>query len=699
MNDSRQSGNSRASDALTPRNTVPPPEPSYRPDIDGLRAIAVAVVVAYHAFPKFLTGGFVGVDVFFVISGFLISGIVLRGLDKGSFSFVEFYARRIKRIFPALAIVLAACLVFGWFALLGDEYKRLAKHSIGGAAFFTNFIYLREASYFDVAPDLKPLLHLWSLSIEEQFYIAWPLLLFIAYRCGFNILTLTLGLLAASFFLNAWRVNGNPVGTFFLLQTRLWELALGGVLAFLSFRMHTEAIDAFLERAIFDRSRARHRIALRDLKAWTGLAFIIAAVLLINPTRAFPGWWALLPTTGAFLLISAGPDAWLNRKVLAHPAFVFVGLISYPLYLWHWPLLSFARIIESDTPSAGVRVAAVVMSIALAWLTYRLVEKPIRASRVFAVPATLVAAMAILGGAGYGVFRGDGKPERVQEFAQSYMAFQWPQSNNYNPACINDLLRNTNVNYCLRARPDAPASAAILGDSHANMYYIGLSERLQKAGQNLSNFGKGGCVPFYGITGQGGARGGGPGPQCEPIMNDVVNLVLGDRSIAKVILTSRDPFDGEQMSMEDMERTYLSIRDGTVPERKNFVHLYVPAMRDTVRKFLGAGKEVIFLLDIPLLDFDPQTCTRTRPLVLARTEIRPVCAMPRAQVDAKNRYYRETIRWALRDLPNVKILNPADVLCDDQWCWAMKDGRMLYRDREHYSEYGSRYVADRMNFD
>ena len=203
----------------------------YRPDIDGLRAIAVLSVVAFHAFPSWIRGGFIGVDVFFVISGYLISTIIFENLDKGTFSFSEFYSRRIRRIFPALLLVLIACFAFGWFALLADEYKQLGKHIAAGAGFISNFILWNESGYFDNSADAKPLLHLWSLGIEEQFYIVWPLLLWFVWKRKFNLLTITIVLAVASFILNLKGVKQDMVATFYSPQPRFWELLCGSLLA------------------------------------------------------------------------------------------------------------------------------------------------------------------------------------------------------------------------------------------------------------------------------------------------------------------------------------------------------------------------------------------------------------------------------------------------------------------------------------
>jgi peptidoglycan/LPS O-acetylase OafA/YrhL len=332
----------------------------YRPEVDGLRAVAVSAVIAFHAFPKFFPGGYVGVDVFFVISGYLITGIILSGLQDGKFSAVDFYARRVRRILPALFIVLFFCLCAGWFLLSFDEYEQLGQHVAAAAGFFLNFRLLKEAGYFDTAAELKPLLHLWSLSVEEQFYLIWPFLLMIAWRFK-RVGTLLFIVIALSFSASVLQTITNQTAAFFLPTTRFWELMAGAALA-------------------FDQSRRGGSLplAFQDARAGGGLLLIVISFMLLNRDSAFPGYLALMPTMGAALVISSGADAWINRAILARAPFVFIGLISYSLYLWHWPLFSFARIREGEALSALATIFLILLAFVLASATYFLVEKPLR---------------------------------------------------------------------------------------------------------------------------------------------------------------------------------------------------------------------------------------------------------------------------------------------------------------------------------
>jgi peptidoglycan/LPS O-acetylase OafA/YrhL len=345
------------------------PHIAYRPDVDGLRAIAVLVVLLFHAFPNAFPAGFIGVDIFFVISGFLISGIIFDGLDTGSFSFVDFYSRRIRRIFPALATVFGVCLIFGWFGLLPHEFRSLGKHVVGGAGFISNIVLLRESGYFDVDAKLKPLLHLWSLGIEEQYYLVWPGLLFLC-RGRQRATTLAIGSIGlASFALNLYFTRTNPSWGYYLPVTRFFELMIGSALAFMMRnRQGNPALSANLAAQF------------PNLKSLAGILALVVSFIFVNENQPFPGWWGLLVCAGAYLLIDAGPAAWFNRHILAWRPMVGIGLISYPLYLWHWPIISFAIIIARNPP-VSLRIAALITSVVLAWLTYHFIELPIRRGR------------------------------------------------------------------------------------------------------------------------------------------------------------------------------------------------------------------------------------------------------------------------------------------------------------------------------
>ena len=339
---------------------------AYRPDIDGLRAVAVLSVVVYHALPPLMRSGFVGVDVFFVISGFLISSIIFGGLEHGTFSFADFYIGRVKRIFPALILVLVSTWAFGWFFLLTDEYKSLGRSMAAGSAFIANLYFWDDSSYFNGVTIFKPLIHLWSLGIEEQFYIVWPVLAWSFWKARGSFLALTLMIATASFVANVYFIDADPTGVFYSPLTRAWELMVGSAMAYVG--LH------------FRDTLPSPSSSVRSLLS-------IAAMLLLgySLTHAdegkFPGFWALAPVTGAILLIATGPDAVVNRQVLSSRPLVLIGKISFPLYLWHWPLLSLLRIVNIASPAPVARLEAIIVAFILSLLTYVSIEKPIRLSR------------------------------------------------------------------------------------------------------------------------------------------------------------------------------------------------------------------------------------------------------------------------------------------------------------------------------
>ena len=276
--------------------------PRYRPDIDGLRAVAVLIVVAFHAFPGRFRGGFVGVDVFFVISGFLITTIIVGSLGQQAFSFVEFYRRRVERIFPALLVVLISVLAAGWYLLLASEYAELGKHVTAGAGFLSNIVLYSESGYFDAAAESKPLLHLWSLGIEEQYYILWPAILYGAHLARWSLLRCAFALAVLSFAANCVALDAHRVATFYLPFTRFWELLVGSTLA-CAMAAHPQTCTRVLSRS-------------RTGLSTVGAVLMVGSLVFIRPDFAFPGWWALAPTLGAAALIAAGPTGPINAMVL-----------------------------------------------------------------------------------------------------------------------------------------------------------------------------------------------------------------------------------------------------------------------------------------------------------------------------------------------------------------------------------------------
>jgi peptidoglycan/LPS O-acetylase OafA/YrhL len=638
--------------------------PKYRPDLDGLRALAVIAVVAYHAFPSTLRGGFSGVDVFFVISGYLISGIIFESLDAGQFSFLTFYQRRIRRIFPALLVILIACLVIGWLTLLDSEFKQLALHTIGGAAFYSNFIFWKESGYFDTAAGTKPLLHLWSLGIEEQFYIFWPLILWCSWKLRFNLLAITVLIWIASFALNLTKFHSNPVADFYSPQTRFWELLCGAQFAYIHLlgRRHTSPLDAKSDKGllyVFGGARSFSNAMLRNARSILGMSLVVAGFVLIKPTSDFPGLFALLPTLGTTLMISAGPNGWVNRNVLANPLAVWIGKISFPLYLWHWPLLSFLQIINGEIPSRTERTAAVVASVILAWLTYRLIERPLRFG-AFGLPKTLIliSLMILVMATGFDIFKRDGLPFRTAakpvvkyDGDVGQIEFHKYMAEHFYPCTPIDIQKEA-LHYekylrCFKSKKDGDIDIAIVGDSHAEQLFIGLAERLRT--KNIVYYIQA-SAPFL----------------SNHQFDGIFHYVLMTTSIKTVILTE-----------------YWAGRKAEIPEGSTLQEQLLA----TTRALIAAGKTVYLTNDVPVFPFEPARCKYGRRFALS-------AGCDWDKFDAVLQGYLPLLTDVIVAEPRTKLLDSVRYFCNVGDCSMVHDKVLMYRDNNHLNILGTRFLGD-----
>jgi len=532
--------------------------PQYRADIDGLRAIAVLSVVIFHAFPDILPGGFIGVDIFFVISGFLICTIIFANLDKDSFSFTDFYSRRIRRIFPALTIVLITSWIVAWFALLPEEFKSLGKHILGGVGFVSNLVLWNESGYFDIASIAKPLLHLWSLGIEEQFYLIWPLLMWACYRFHISLIAITAVILLISFICNIFFISTAPVATFYSPLTRTWELLFGAVLAWLLLP-NQQSNEHALRAAI-----GLISLKQKNISAVVGLSFIVLSLFLITESSAFPGWWALLPVMGATLLLLSGPDAWINRHVLSTKVLVWLGLISFPLYLWHWPLLAFANLIEGK-PSISFRLILVGAAILLASFTFYFIEKPLRfgASSNKAkkkVVWGLLMAMGFTAYMGYAAYIRDGIPIQRMLFRSSNVVlneiltykFQTGPTWQMGDCYLTEQQKVNDFKVCGKNLDPHKPTIFLWGDSHAAHLYPGF-KKVYGEKFNIVHHSASACPPILGLNKT--SR-----PQCKAINES--NLALIQKLHPEVVVLAGNWRDNP---WQDIAATIRALKESGVP--------------------------------------------------------------------------------------------------------------------------------------
>jgi peptidoglycan/LPS O-acetylase OafA/YrhL len=647
----------------------------YRPDIDGLRTIAVSAVILFHAFPNLIAGGFIGVDIFFVISGYLITGLILKETSlttspEKRFSFTGFYVRRIRRIFPALIIVISFCLIAGWHFLLSDEYKELGKEVFFGAIFIENFSLWQEAGYFDAAAEFKPLLHLWSLGVEEQFYLAWPFFLILSIRRHWNT-SLTILLTATlSFILNVALTNTDATAAFYLPISRIWQFMAGAILANIQLSSQFSPAINHVHQPISLLSR-------NNTLSILGIFCILISAWGMDESFHFPGWWALFPTIGTCLVISAGPHAWFNRHILGNRFFVFVGLISYPLYLWHWPLLYFSRVLHGGAPSTTIRFIAILLSAGLAYLTYVSIEVKIRYKEHRNVIIFLLTAIAFLSFIGHNIFDRDGLQFRLKGSELQRVKFNSALS--YQDQCRNSFSFTKN-SFCLRGNENILPTVALIGDSHAQSLFHGLGQIYSNRGENLINFGAGGGIPLFDLERKSGENISTYGL----IFNPAFDYAISNHNIKTIILMNKS------LITSGADKDNLIYKPQ--PEIQDPIEAYGIALTRTFKKLLASHKQVIFIIDNPSMDFDPASCL---PRPSSSSSVKVPCAIPRMQYDLQTASYRKKINQILTQYPEVKLWDISNILCDKQYCWAMRDEKMLYnRDGTHLSVVGSHWLAN-----
>lgn len=612
----------------------------YRADVDGLRAVAVLPVLFYHAGWDFLSGGYVGVDVFFVISGFLITRILAKEIADNRLSILNFYERRIRRILPCLFAVIIASSAVAAVLLVPLDFHEFAKSVVAVVFFASNFLFFRQSGYFDDASAIKPLLHTWSLAVEEQFYIFFPIMLWAIHRYARNHMLAVLAFMTVvSFAINVWGVRHMPGFTFYLAPARVWELFVGALLAM-------EAVPVIVNRI------------MREGLAWFGLALIVYALLVFTPDTLFPGINAVFPVAGAALLIQFAQNTsvgWLlSRKPL-----VFVGLISYSLYLWHWPIIAYSEYYLLHALIGWESVAVITISFLVAALSWHYIERPFRTKgaiprlRIFKAAAMTMVSIVLLGAAGVMSNGWTSRfPEEVSRL-ESYVR-------TYNPR------RDS----CHREEDDAiaiekscvygaaePPSFAVWGDSHAGELVYALGKIAKRHNKSVMQFSYSGCPPSLGMHRD-------TRPNCRGYNNEVVRFLVENPDITTVVLVARyDLYQGQADQLST-------------------------GIRNSIATLQEAGKRVVLVYPIP-------TTSISVPHMLARHAARGA-NLTRVSID-KAEYLRQ-------NSPAFKLLGsftgrnivhvfPHKQLCRDHVCAVYANGTPLYFDKQHLNIIGSQYLS------
>lgn len=628
-----------------------------RRDIDGLRALAVIPVVLFHFGFSSFSGGFVGVDVFFVISGFLITSILFREIGAQRFSFVDFWARRARRIIPALSVMMLATLILGWLLLTAKDLSELGRTVRYQSLFISNILFMREDGYFEPASDLKPLLHTWSLAVEEQYYIFFPLLMVLLMRHLRHWRWMLLAVLLVSFGLNIAFIERKPDVAFFSLPTRAWELLCGAMLAVLPAPRH--AVKPWLFQSV----------------GVAGLAAVLIAIFSFDKTTTFPGWAALLPVLGATALIWSGAQgpSWV-AQALSTRAMVWVGLLSYSFYLWHWPVFVYANAISIDGIQHAEAAGWILLALGLAWLSWRFVELPFRDKRLLAGRRPVLVggllAMAVLAVTGSVVRSSDGFPQRL-----SGRALEYAQARDWRAGQMKCLLLNSDQvqdRACLLgANKDATATRLLWGDSHAAALLPAIEGNATREGRPVWLYSMSGCPPVISDDLRQRCR-----DFNEHTMEQIRRLQIKD-----VVLASN--WSLYVYGREDGDRKILlNAHDSTIEAEARMA----VALKARVKAIRETGAQVWLFKEVPL----QRKAAISRLTSLARIgRSAEGLGRPLQEHLARQRFLGTLFDSMSAADPGVHVIDPTPLMCAGGVCSLDFNGHTQYKDEDHLSDAGS----------
>lgn len=648
------------------------PAGPYRADIDGLRAVSIISVVLYHVGVPYVSGGFVGVDVFFVISGYLITSIVLAEMRGGTFSFARFYERRARRLLPTLAVVLAVTFLVSLLIMVPEDFEEFCKSMFYALVFMANLFFADQGGYFDPSSQLTPLLHFWSLAVEEQFYIVWPLVLFALLRYApRRTMPVAVALIAASFAANIVILDEDPLAAFYMPHTRAWELLFGCVLAL---------------------GVPRLGRAAADVAGIAGLALIAWAVFNLDHQTPYPGGWALLPTLGAGLVIwsgQAGPS--LAARLLSLRPLVFIGLVSYAWYLWHWPAIVLFRYEVGREPDGPEMAALIAASLALAVLCWAYLEKPIRngtwwAGRRRAIGAGLGVTLPLVALAGTG-YATDGFIDRFPAAIHELERDELEHRADF--GCAKSLAKaiaRDELCYIWKTSDNAPG-VLLWGDSHARVLAPVFGEAARAADVPLVYSNLPACPPLIGV-GRKRSRGGLHESCFE--LNRAVGELLQRRKFTDVVLVARWNYYMGGLNADGIpwiEQHYFQdahVEGGTLEENRRVL---TEGLKRTVKAVEATGARVWIVMETPYAGLDV-------PIHVARNLIRGVPQQTLFGIDLEeNERRHDYLEEVIAGLPPVRIIDPGHSLCASGRCLIVENGKPLYYDTNHLSKHANARIA------
>ncbi len=676
----------------------------YRSEIDGLRAIAVLSVMVFHIAPNFLVGGYLGVDIFFVISGFLITSIILEKALKNEFSFIEFYQRRIKRIMPALIFMMAFFIPVSWLLLMPNELQRFGRTLIASFFSFSNVIFWRESGggYFAPNSELKPLLHTWSLGVEEQFYLIFPIVLILLLRL-FRKHIFVIGLLSliASFALSNYLSVYHAKFSFFMIFSRFWELLVGGLVAYV---LLTRQDKTRQDKTRQDKTRQ----ANTKLSFFSTLGFIliILSLIFLDDTLLHPSFYTLIPTVGVCLIILFNDENSIENKILQNRIIVFIGLLSYSLYLWHYPLLVFYKHYALFKHDMFGKIIVICLTFPFAYLSWKFIEQPFRHGKWTVTKrwTFFLTSLAVLN-YGFYTYVYQGFSNRLSTQAQKILTFK----NDKNPRrgecgyyAGKDKQNKSLDKACILGNKNN-VIGALIGDSHAEALSFSLGKNLAKENMAVMNFWYSGCSPIMEIK-----RIANKEHQCARHNNRVISYLQDNPKLDIVILEGRYSayFQGKEfnnndggiepkgdfrsVNIEDFENPNLSEQ-----QRKNNVK---EKMVKTINHYLTMGKKIVLVYPIPEVGWNA-------PNEGAKRNFQPFMKNKNQNVSTSYQVFKERNKEVIEILDsigehkNLRRVYPHKVLCDTfikNRCVAVLNGKSFYYDDDHLSIYGSEFITPKI---
>jgi peptidoglycan/LPS O-acetylase OafA/YrhL len=642
----------------------------YRAEIDGLRALAVVPVILFHAGFELFSGGFVGVDVFFVISGYLITTILIEDLENQRFSLVNFYERRARRILPALFFVMFVCIPFAWMWMLPSQMKDFSQSLVAVSLFASNVLFWRESGYFDGAAEEKPLLHTWSLAVEEQYYVIFPIFLFLAWRYGKNrVFWMIVAMASISLLLSEWGWRNKATANFYLAPTRAWELFAGSIAAFIV---------------------QKNGVRKNNFLALLGLAAITFSIFAYDESTPFPSLYALVPVLGVVLLILYADKDTLTAKLLGTKALVGIGLISYSAYLWHQPLFAFARIKSVNEPSHLIMGILALCSLLLAYFSWKYIEAPFRnklainKAKIFIVSTSGLLLFSVFGFVGH---KTNGYVER--ESMSVFKDLIYDNSSLGYLRCNNELDNvEPKLNYCWKS--SNIVSHILLGDSHADDKFHGLVQA--SSDRNWMLLGNSSCPPLMKVNVESL-----DGTVCTDRLTKIFGFFDARDDIDSVILSFAHMYPLDELIAADHIKNKFKSNNRVLEDRLNVavtpIEVFEAGLIRTVDYLQNKGIEVVLAIDIPELEFMPEDCLSKRIS----------CEFNRADVLQRQRIHRDMLKEIAARFGGVRIFDTLNIFCWDnsEKCSILKDGRTLYRDSHHLSHYGSieygKYLSSFLN--